>query len=167
MCARVEKRHDFMIESCSLVMSLSCVNHMKYVVFVYLHRLLPCVRNYAFWGMNSTYIRPGQEVVGTKQTTQKTREMGIKLGSYERNNNLLNLQHTVQHMRESAASRLLGLRVRIPLAASMFVSYDCCVFSRQMSGTSPSLTQRNLTAFVCVPECHQMRQYLSIPTVIT
>ena len=53
--------------------------------------------------------------------------MGIKLGSYERNYNLFNLQHTEQNMGESKASRLLGLRVRIPQAVRMFVSRDCCV----------------------------------------
>jgi hypothetical protein len=32
--------------------------------------------------------------------------------------------------RRSAAARLLGLRVRIPLRASMFVSCVCCVLCR-------------------------------------
>jgi len=119
-----------MFESCSLVMSLSCINHIKYVVFTYFHRFLSHFRNCAFWGMKSTYVRSGQVVVGTKQITQKKKEMGIKLGSYERNHNLLNPQHIEQNMSESAASRLLGLRVRIPLAAWIFVSCDICVFYR-------------------------------------
>jgi hypothetical protein len=47
--------------------------------------------------------------------------------------------------RGSAAARLLGLPVRIPPGACMFVCCECCVCQVEVSATGWSLVQRSLT----------------------
>ena len=52
--------------------------------------------------------------------------------------------------RESAAARLLGLRLRIPPVAWMSVCYECCVLSGRLLCAS---LQRSSTECVCVYVC--------------
>jgi len=47
--------------------------------------------------------------------------------------------------REPAATRLLGLRVRIPQRARIFVSWECCVCQAELSASDWSLVQRSST----------------------
>jgi hypothetical protein len=123
-----------MFESCSLLTSLPCVNYVKYVVFIYKLPQIFALCSKLCLLRDELTIRQIWAGSGRSETEntkkKKSREMGIKLGSCERNHNLFNLQHTEQNMRESAAFRLLGLRVRIPLAARMFASCDCCMLYR-------------------------------------